>query len=115
MSKSIKLKSLLSENALGELPSARLFKYNKETGKFDAPKSSTPTTSIKEAGEKFDYYPSQMLVLLQKCINTALKTGAIRVVGLDAADYGDTAEDLAEIMIKGQSLKGALTGMLMHL
>ena len=32
-----KLKDLLNESVLGDLPSAKLFKYNKSTGKFDAP------------------------------------------------------------------------------
>ena len=35
----MKLKQLIKENNLGELPSDKLFKYNKSTGKFDKPKA----------------------------------------------------------------------------
>ena len=35
----MKLKSLISESNLGELPSSKLFKFNKETGKYDKPMS----------------------------------------------------------------------------
>jgi len=34
-----KLKTIINESVLGELPSAKLFKYNKTTGKYDAPKT----------------------------------------------------------------------------
>jgi hypothetical protein len=34
-----KLKTILNESVLGELPSAKLFKYNKVTGKYDAPRT----------------------------------------------------------------------------
>jgi len=33
----INLKALIKESALGNLPSSKLFKYNKKTGKYDAP------------------------------------------------------------------------------
>lgn len=32
-----KLKDILKESVLGDLPSSRMFKYNKATGKYDAP------------------------------------------------------------------------------
>jgi hypothetical protein len=35
--KKTKLKDLINESVLGELPSSKMFKYNKATGKFDAP------------------------------------------------------------------------------
>ena len=35
----MKLKQIIKENNLGELPSDKLFKYNKSTGKFDKPKA----------------------------------------------------------------------------
>ena len=45
----MKLKQIIKENNLGELPSDKLFKYNKSTGKFDKPKAlqeDTPTANI---------------------------------------------------------------------
>lgn len=32
-----KLKDILNESVLGDLPSAKMFKYNKATGKYEAP------------------------------------------------------------------------------
>lgn len=40
-----KLKDILNESILGDLPSAKLFKYNKSTGKYDAPKHITEADS----------------------------------------------------------------------
>ena len=37
----INLKALIKESALGNLPSSKLFKYNKKTGKYDAPGTVT--------------------------------------------------------------------------
>tara|TARA_R110000796_G_scaffold82592_1_gene180981 strand:- start:19836 stop:20135 length:300 start_codon:yes stop_codon:yes gene_type:complete len=44
----INLKSLVKESALGNLPSSKLFKYNKATGKYDSPGSVTEE-SVNEA------------------------------------------------------------------
>jgi hypothetical protein len=51
-----KLKTILNESVLGELPSAKLFKYNKSTGKFDAPgKRTNEATLNEEYVESMDY------------------------------------------------------------
>ena len=43
-----KLKDILNESVLGELPSSKMFQYNKETGKYDAPKSMQQEDILKE-------------------------------------------------------------------
>ena len=51
-----KLKTILNESVLGELPSAKLFKYNKSTGKFDAPSKRTNEATLNEEYvESMDY------------------------------------------------------------
>jgi len=44
-----KLKDLLNESVLGELPSSKMFKYNKTTGKYEAPGQHTNEEVINEA------------------------------------------------------------------
>lgn len=46
-----KLKDILNESVLGELPSSKMFKYNKETGKYDAP-GTVKEETINEGGYK---------------------------------------------------------------
>ena len=53
----MKLKQIIKENNLGELPSDKLFKYNKSTGKFDKPKA------LKE--DEFNYNFDDVLRKLQ--------------------------------------------------
>jgi hypothetical protein len=50
-----KLRNLINESVLGELPSAKMFKYNKSIGRFEAPgKHSTNEETINEqAGREF--------------------------------------------------------------
>ena len=47
----MKLKQIIKENNLGELPSDKLFKYNKSTGKFDKPKDHWKEEHLKSLGD----------------------------------------------------------------
>jgi hypothetical protein len=53
-----KLKDILKESVLGELPSSKMFKWNKETGKFDAP-GVNESEEIDELGKVHGYRPSE--------------------------------------------------------
>ena len=46
--KSTKLKDLLNESVLGQLPSSQMFKYNKATGKYEAPGSHSTNEEIED-------------------------------------------------------------------
>jgi len=56
----INLKSLVKESILGDLPSSKLFKYNKGTGKYDSPVSVNEAPMDIELQEDI----SDVLVLL---------------------------------------------------
>ena len=51
----INLKSLVKESILGDLPSSKIFKYNKKTGKYDAPGTVTEAkyNSTRDADDIF--------------------------------------------------------------
>ena len=63
-----KLKDLINESVLGELPSAKMFKYNKVTGKFEAPGKHTNEDVIKE-----EYIESMDYVKLDAALATIKK------------------------------------------
>ena len=44
----INLKSLVKESVLGDLPSSKVFKYNKKTGKYDSPRSINEKFKVKK-------------------------------------------------------------------
>ena len=44
-----KLKDILKESVLGELPSSKMFKYNKATGKYEAPGQHTNEEVVSES------------------------------------------------------------------
>ena len=52
----INLKSLVKESALGNLPSSKLFKYNKKTGKYNSPRSINEKFKIQKLDhDEFDW------------------------------------------------------------
>lgn len=61
--KNTKLKDILNESVLGQLPSEQMFKYNKATGKYEAPgKHSTNEEIEEQLNEAVDrkYYIKQL-------------------------------------------------------
>ena len=46
MKKQTKLRNLINESVLGELPSTQMFKYNKAKGKYEAPGSHSTNEEI---------------------------------------------------------------------
>ena len=94
-----KLRDLLSENVLGELPSARLFKYNKATGKYDAP-GNHPTNE--ECDDEIDETLSNgSKKMMQGNVNikdiSQLKS-AVNGIFADLTDDGFDSSDVLEFI-----------------
>ena len=61
--------------------------------------------------EKAEYFPAGLSKHLQRALLAALKDGTIRIVGADARDFPDYAEDMAMELIAGKSLKDILNNI----
>lgn len=67
-----KLKDILKESVLGELPSSKMFKLNKATGKFEAPGQHTTNEEIikeeyvESMGPEFDKAMNMITMAWQK-------------------------------------------------
>ena len=89
-----KLKDILNESVLGELPSSKMFKYNKETGKYEAP------NSIKEIhNPRSNQLFNKLVATLQTAVKQAEICGKDAKKNRDSGDWeGSEGNDLSLLL-----------------
>jgi hypothetical protein len=113
MKKTTKLKDLLNESVLGQLPSSQMFKYNKATGTYEAPGKHSTNEEIedqlaermpteKKIGDSVTLADGESATIVKRMGNHkyAVKTdsGKNKVINIDTIREDVLTEEYIEVM-----------------